>query len=55
MLEREMHRRDMSLAKSLKGGAIDQVLEPLKLGTRDDLLAQIGYGRVAPQPRSPRS
>ncbi|MCA9603917.1 MAG: bifunctional (p)ppGpp synthetase/guanosine-3',5'-bis(diphosphate) 3'-pyrophosphohydrolase, partial [Myxococcales bacterium] len=49
LLEREMHRRDMSLAKSLKSGAIDQVLEPLKLGTRDDLLAQIGYGRVAPQ------
>ena len=48
-LEREMNRRDLSLTKSLKSGAIDQALEPLRVGTREDLLAQIGFGRISPQ------
>jgi guanosine-3',5'-bis(diphosphate) 3'-pyrophosphohydrolase len=49
ILEREMHRKDMSLSKTMKSGAIDQTLEPLHVGSRDDLLAQIGFGRVSPQ------
>jgi GTP pyrophosphokinase len=48
LLERQMRKHDLSLTRALKSGEIDKAAERLHVGTRDELLAQIGYGRIDP-------
>ncbi len=46
ILEREMHKRDLSFSRAVKSGALKKVLESLSLGTLDDLYAAVSYGKV---------
>jgi GTP diphosphokinase / guanosine-3',5'-bis(diphosphate) 3'-diphosphatase len=48
LLEREMRRAGLSLARSLERGELDEVARLRARGGVDDLLAAIGYGKVAP-------
>ncbi|MCC7539380.1 MAG: bifunctional (p)ppGpp synthetase/guanosine-3',5'-bis(diphosphate) 3'-pyrophosphohydrolase [Deltaproteobacteria bacterium] len=46
MLERELHKRDVSLGRLQKTGGIDKILEKLKIRQSDELFALIGYGKL---------
>jgi GTP diphosphokinase / guanosine-3',5'-bis(diphosphate) 3'-diphosphatase len=48
LLEREMRRAGLSLARALERGELDEVARVRARGAPDDLLAAIGYGRVPP-------
>lgn len=48
MLEKSLRRFGVSFAKSLKAGEIARVAQELKCNGIDELLAQVGYGKVTP-------
>lgn len=60
LLEREFRKNDLSFNRFLKSNELKNVLETLRITQLDDLLAQVGYGKlkaidivhlVAPRPR----
>jgi GTP pyrophosphokinase len=48
LLDREMRRAGLSLARALERGEIDEVAQQKARGGADDLLAAVGYGKVPP-------
>jgi guanosine-3',5'-bis(diphosphate) 3'-pyrophosphohydrolase len=48
LLDREMRRAGLSLARALERGELDEVARIRARGAPDDLLAAIGYGRIPP-------
>jgi GTP pyrophosphokinase len=48
LLDREMRRAGLSLARALERGEIDAVAQQRARGAADDLLAAIGYGKLPP-------
>jgi guanosine-3',5'-bis(diphosphate) 3'-pyrophosphohydrolase len=48
LLDREMRRAGLSLARALERGEIDEVAQQKARGAADDLLAAVGYGKVPP-------
>lgn len=46
LFEREMHKRDLSFARWLKGPDVEKTLEKFHQGTTDELFAAIGYGKL---------
>jgi guanosine-3',5'-bis(diphosphate) 3'-pyrophosphohydrolase len=46
LLEREMHRRDISLSRALKSGALEKQLPRFPVGSVDELFAAIGFGKL---------
>jgi guanosine-3',5'-bis(diphosphate) 3'-pyrophosphohydrolase len=46
LLEREMHKRDLSLNRALKTGTLEKSIPRFPVGTIDDLYASIGYGKL---------
>lgn len=46
LLERALHGASLSYAKAIKQGAMTRVVEHLKLHSVEDLLVQVGYGKV---------
>src|SRR5690606_28607836 len=50
LLEQEMRHAGMSLSKFLKSDAeVQRLCERLKVGSREELLLAIGYGKVSPE------
>jgi GTP pyrophosphokinase len=47
ILERELRKADLSLARQVEGAALPALAQELVGGTLDDLFSAIGYGRVA--------
>ena len=47
LLEKQMHKRDLSYQRLMKSGEIDKAVKEFRLNSSDDLFAQIGYGRVS--------
>ena len=47
LLEREMHKRDLSFTRLVKSGELEKVVEKLSVQSIDELYAQIGYGKIA--------
>ncbi len=48
LLGRELRKQDASLASAERDGLLDAAAQRLRLGTADELLVAIGYGRVSP-------
>jgi guanosine-3',5'-bis(diphosphate) 3'-pyrophosphohydrolase len=48
LLERHMHKRDLSFTRLLKSGEVEKAAKALHLSGADDLFQQIGYGHVSP-------
>jgi guanosine-3',5'-bis(diphosphate) 3'-pyrophosphohydrolase len=48
LLERQLHKRDLSYQRLLKGGEIERAAKSLHLANADDLYQQLGYGHVSP-------
>jgi GTP pyrophosphokinase len=46
LLEREMHKRDMSLNRALKSGVLEKSITRFPVSTIEDLYASIGYGKL---------
>ncbi len=46
LLEREMHKRDLSLNRALKSGLLEKMLSRFPVGTIDELYASLGYGKL---------
>jgi guanosine-3',5'-bis(diphosphate) 3'-pyrophosphohydrolase len=46
LLEREMHRRDISLSRAVKSGALEKQLPRFPVGSVDELYAAIGFGKL---------
>jgi guanosine-3',5'-bis(diphosphate) 3'-pyrophosphohydrolase len=46
LLEREMHKRDLSLSRALKSGALEKQLNRFPVGSVDELFAAIGFGKL---------
>ena len=42
-----MHKRDLSYQRLVKSGAIDRVVQHFHLANADELLAQIGFGKLS--------
>ena len=49
LLERYMQKRDLSFQRLVKSGEIDKVLKELHLSGTEELLSQIGFGRISPE------
>lgn len=49
LLERHMHKRDLSYQRFVKSGELARAVKQFDLGSTDDLLAQIGFGRLSPE------
>lgn len=48
LLEREMHKRDMSFNRYQKSGELEALVKKVpNVGTTDELFAQIGYGKLS--------
>jgi GTP pyrophosphokinase len=47
ILERELRKADLSLARQLEGPALPAIAQETVGGTLDDLFSAVGYGRVA--------
>ncbi len=47
LLERQMHKRDLSYQRAMKSGDIDRAAKQLRMSNIDELLQQIGYGRMS--------
>ncbi len=47
LLEREMHKRDLSFARLVKSGELEKAVGKLNVQTVDELYAQVGYGKIA--------
>ncbi|HEX5655858.1 MAG TPA: bifunctional (p)ppGpp synthetase/guanosine-3',5'-bis(diphosphate) 3'-pyrophosphohydrolase [Polyangiales bacterium] len=48
LLEREMHKRDLSLNRALKSGVLEKELNRFPVGSIDELYAALGYGKLEP-------
>ncbi|HVV49657.1 MAG TPA: bifunctional (p)ppGpp synthetase/guanosine-3',5'-bis(diphosphate) 3'-pyrophosphohydrolase, partial [Polyangia bacterium] len=48
LLGRELRKQDASLATAEREGLLDGAAQRLRLGTADDLLVAVGYGKVNP-------
>jgi GTP pyrophosphokinase len=48
LLGRELRKQDASLASAEREGLLEAAAQRLRLGTADELLVAIGYGRVSP-------
>jgi GTP diphosphokinase / guanosine-3',5'-bis(diphosphate) 3'-diphosphatase len=48
LLGRELRKQDAALASAEREGLLDTAAERLRLGTADDLLVAVGYGKVSP-------
>lgn len=48
LLEREMHKRDLSLNRALKSGVLEKMLSRFPVGSIDELYASLGYGKLEP-------
>jgi len=48
LLGRELRKQDAALASAEREGLLDAAAQRLRLGTADDLLVAVGYGRVSP-------
>jgi GTP diphosphokinase / guanosine-3',5'-bis(diphosphate) 3'-diphosphatase len=48
LLEREMHKRDLSLNRALKSGVLEKQLPRFPVGTIEELYASLGYGKLEP-------
>jgi guanosine-3',5'-bis(diphosphate) 3'-pyrophosphohydrolase len=46
LLEREMHKRDLSLNRALKSGVLEKELHRFPVGSIDELYAALGYGKL---------
>lgn len=46
LLEREMHKRNVSFTRWIKGSDVEKTLEKFHQGTTDELFAAVGYGRI---------
>jgi GTP pyrophosphokinase len=46
LLERQMHKRDLSYQRLVKSGEIDRAVKHFRLSNPDELLAQIGFGKL---------
>ncbi len=46
LLERQMHKRDLSYQRLVKSGEIEHAVKHFHLANADDLLAQIGFGKL---------
>ena len=44
-----MQKRELSFQRLIKSGEIDKVLKDQHLGSVDELLSQIGFGRISPE------
>ena len=49
LLGRELRKQDASLATAERDGLLDAAAQRLRLGTADDLLVAVGYGKVSPE------
>jgi guanosine-3',5'-bis(diphosphate) 3'-pyrophosphohydrolase len=49
LLGRELRKQDSALASAERDGLLDEAATRLRLGTADDLLVAIGYGKVSPE------
>src|SRR5204862_1969396 len=49
MLGRELRKRDSSLASAERDGLLESAATRLRVGTAEDLLVAVGYGRVSPE------
>ena len=47
LLEREMHKRDLSFTRLVKSGELEKVVEKLSVQSVEELYAQVGYGKIA--------
>ncbi|HXJ22246.1 MAG TPA: bifunctional (p)ppGpp synthetase/guanosine-3',5'-bis(diphosphate) 3'-pyrophosphohydrolase [Polyangia bacterium] len=48
LLGRELRKQDAALATAEREGLLDAAAQRLRLGTADDLLVAVGYGKVSP-------
>src|SRR6185312_5034239 len=48
LLGRELRKQDAALASAEREGLLDSAAQRLRLGTADDLLVAVGYGKVSP-------
>jgi GTP pyrophosphokinase len=48
LLERQLHKRDLSFQRLLKSGEIERVSKNLHTANADELYMQIGFGHVSP-------
>ncbi|MEY4511531.1 MAG: hypothetical protein RLZZ450_3653 [Pseudomonadota bacterium] len=48
LLEREMHKKDLSLNRALKSGVLEKMLPRFPVGTVEELYAALGYGKLEP-------
>jgi GTP diphosphokinase / guanosine-3',5'-bis(diphosphate) 3'-diphosphatase len=48
LLEREMHKKDLSLNRALKSGVLEKMLPRFPVGSVDELYAALGYGKLEP-------
>jgi len=49
VLEKEGHKLGVNVAKAMKDGRFDKVVEGLSFKTREDLLTAVGYARITPR------
>ncbi|MCA9674743.1 MAG: bifunctional (p)ppGpp synthetase/guanosine-3',5'-bis(diphosphate) 3'-pyrophosphohydrolase [Kofleriaceae bacterium] len=49
LIEKALRRRDMSLTKLEKSGALDAVGKDLRCGVAEELILQVGYGKITTQ------
>jgi GTP pyrophosphokinase len=49
LLERHMHKRDLSYQRLVKSGDLEKAVKELHASTIEDLFHQIGYGRISPE------
>ncbi len=49
LLARELRSRGQALARAEKDGLLDRAAQQLRLGTAEDLLVLVGYGKVTPE------
>ncbi|MBI2895284.1 MAG: bifunctional (p)ppGpp synthetase/guanosine-3',5'-bis(diphosphate) 3'-pyrophosphohydrolase [Deltaproteobacteria bacterium] len=49
LLERELHKHSLSLARIQKAGELEKAATEMRIGTADELLCAIGYGKASTQ------
>jgi GTP pyrophosphokinase len=48
LLERHLHKRDLSYQRMIKSGELERAAKELHVGTVEELFQQIGYGHISP-------
>jgi GTP diphosphokinase / guanosine-3',5'-bis(diphosphate) 3'-diphosphatase len=48
LLERALHKRDLSYQRMIKSGELERAAKELHVGTVEELFQQIGYGHLSP-------